>query len=391
MSTKVEISAQSEELKKIITAQQERLEFFEEQTRLLAIRNGLMQQNIKKIKDDNFALQKLLEFRGKTYTSLKNKIDEVQKSLSEEKLSTQVLETEIAERENIIAVLKEDIQVLYNEFQNNKAEIKNISEVLNETRNNLRRKNYEIKKVQNILDKKSAEVENLNLKSQQQDKKLKMLYNSNVRLGQENQQQKSALKLKQNSLNYATEELADKNFEIGRLENELQTLGGRLKDQDDYIQILESQSEHSDNQIFANEDLHQLLVQMIEETTFELDIMSPWINSTVLNSDLLERISSLLYKGITVKIVYGTSSTDKKSAKTDKFVRRLHNHYFRDFENFKTKKIETHGKIFICDEKYYVLTSMNPLSNDGSLWEEIGEKSTNIKNLKEYRKKYFNF
>ena len=62
---------------------------------------------------------------------------------------------------------------------------------------------------------------------------------------------------------------------------------------------------------------------------------------------------------------------------------------------------DSHAKLFIVDDEYYVLSSMNFLSYKGSgsvyngqsrdKWEEIGEKSKNKRNLNIYREKFFDF
>ena len=156
------------------------------------------------------------------------------------------------------------------------------------------------------------------------------------------------------------------------------------------------ENERSKNKIFSNKELHKLLVRTLENAKKEVDIMSPWVTWKIYKK-LRKKILDLLEKGVVIKIAYGienskvsNNSASDKNKTTEELIEELKNE-FAQFSNFRIQKISSHGKIFICDSVYYVLTSMNPLSNDGSLWEEIGEQSRNLKNLEEYRKKYFDF
>lgn len=173
----------------------------------------------------------------------------------------------------------------------------------------------------------------------------------------------------------------------------LTNLRERFADQDEYIRQLET--ERSQNRIYTNGKLHELLRNTLNDAKAEVDIMSPWVNFRIVNYDLQEKIERLLKRGVVIKLAYGIGndgygdgrSRNEQVQQTVEILQRK----FSRYENFRVKKISSHGKIFICDDKFYVLTSMNPLSNDGTNWEEIGELSTNRENLIEYRKKYFMF
>ncbi len=173
----------------------------------------------------------------------------------------------------------------------------------------------------------------------------------------------------------------------------LTNLRERLADQDEYIRQLET--ERSQNRIYTNGKLHELLRNTLNDAKVEVDIMSPWVNFRIVNYDLQDKIERLLKRGVVIKLAYGIGNDEYGNAKArneqvQQTVEILQRKFSR-YENFRVKKISSHGKIFICDDKFYVLTSMNPLSNDGTSWEEIGELSTNRENLIEYRKKYFMF
>ena len=69
---------------------------------------------------------------------------------------------------------------------------------------------------------------------------------------------------------------------------------------------------------------------------------------------------------------------------------------FGNYPNFKMKCTNTHEKLFICDERFYVLSSLNILSfkadyNGDDNRKESGEASNNVSLIREYRKLWFNF
>ena len=142
----------------------------------------------------------------------------------------------------------------------------------------------------------------------------------------------------------------------------------------------------------------------LNEAKIELDIFSPWMNAYVCDKKFMEKISRLLNQGVKVKIRYGIANDNSanrngqnnRSDTTEKIARQLHEN-FGDKEGFSLYRDNSHAKLFICDDKYYVLSSFNVLSFKGAyeknpeLRREIGEYSSNQKNLMLYRKKYFNF
>ena len=66
------------------------------------------------------------------------------------------------------------------------------------------------------------------------------------------------------------------------------------------------------------------------------------------------------------------------------------------YPNFKMLLDNSHAKLFICDDKFYVISSFNILSFKGDydgqdMRRELGEYSTNKQILERYRKQYFDF
>ena len=154
------------------------------------------------------------------------------------------------------------------------------------------------------------------------------------------------------------------------------------------------------NYIVRNRTIRNEFNKALQIATEELDIISAWINFKVVNENLQQSFENLLRHGVTIKILYGIgdmgiSTTDSRNRRTNEVAAHLKSR-FSHYPNFKMKCINTHDKLFICDEKFYVHSSMNILSftadyDNGDMREEGGEVSNNLQLIREYRHLLFNF
>ena len=308
---------------------------------------------LQKVLEDNKAKENELENLIESITSLKNINEKLNSEVQKGKSKLDELKFNFAKSESEIKKLSAD-----NQIKNSK--IQEIVSKVEDAQNSLMQKNSEL----TDMTKRTVQLEENN-----------NILNINI------QKSKIEFSRMQKQLEKNQKELEQRESENEKLISENE----RLK------KILENERKKSSNEIFTNSGIHDILMNAIKDAKSELDIMSPWVASRILDlTRLTDKIRQLLEKGVKVKIAYGTDSDDPRAVATDYNVQELKRE-LQGYKNFRTKNISSHGKLFICDEKYYVLTSMNPLSNDGTLWEEIGEKSYNGKNLREYREKYFNF
>lgn len=154
------------------------------------------------------------------------------------------------------------------------------------------------------------------------------------------------------------------------------------------------------NYIVRNQTIRHEFDKALVESAVELDIISAWMNFYVVNWAMQRKFEQLLKRGVTIKILYGIGDMTPETAndrnkKTLDVARQLQER-FSDYPNFKMKCIDTHEKLFICDEKFYVNSSMNILSFSGDYSgtdkrEEGGEASNNVKLIREYRRILFDF
>ena len=131
------------------------------------------------------------------------------------------------------------------------------------------------------------------------------------------------------------------------------------------------------NKLLKNDEIRKVLVKTFKVAEQEIDIISPWANYIVMNS-LKNDIRAAIERGVTIKIIYGIgnfNSTnqkdgDKRNALTEKVLKE----YAKEFSSsnrFKIYKGNTHIKLLICDNKYYVQGSYNFLSFDGKYTEDV--------------------
>lgn len=168
------------------------------------------------------------------------------------------------------------------------------------------------------------------------------------------------------------------------------------------------------NQILDVKGLTEAFHKGIKEAATEIDIRAPFLGSEFKSDYFKDELAKALKRGCVVKIDYGLYDQERESKKTrsahsqSKDTVKNYRDRINEYKNDRrfapyiaSKKLlfnfsDSHGKLFIVDEQYYILSSMNMLSNIGSKskgkpWEEIGELSTDIENLKVYRTKFFAF
>lgn len=191
------------------------------------------------------------------------------------------------------------------------------------------------------------------------------------------------------------EELKLKDEQINELLKKMRS------EQDEFIRNVEEINSLKNNKILKDNAIKDVFNNSLILVKKELDIISPWLNTGVVNTKMINNFEQLLKKGVIIKIIYGigdeNSINDNRNQRTNNTIYMLKEH-FKDYSNFKTMRKNTHAKLFICDDEYYVLTSFNILSFDYSYEKniynkrnEIGEQSFNKEILNKYRSQYFNF
>lgn len=153
-----------------------------------------------------------------------------------------------------------------------------------------------------------------------------------------------------------------------------------------------------------DKEIRDKFIKAFSDAKYEFNIASPWMNNYVVNNELISKMESLLTRGTSIKIAYGieensyNSKMDNKNTNSDRIAQKLKERFDIYGDKFTIKKVNSHNKLLICDESYYLETSFNLLSFAGEYDEnskdtrgEGATYSTNLEVIKDLRNRYFNF
>ena len=199
---------------------------------------------------------------------------------------------------------------------------------------------------------------------------------------------------------FGNRELLEKEEKIREENNNLNKLIIEMREKNgDLVTKLQKRSK---NKLIKNAEIKMYFNKALNEATSEIDIFSPWLGYGVVNDVFKNKIGRLLSKGVIVKIRYGIEqdgyklSKDSRDTTSDNIADQLRER-FKQYSNFKIQRNNSHAKLMICDNNYYIITSFNFLSFKGEYKKnqktrgEIGEYSISQDNIIEYRQEYFNF
>ncbi|OPJ63906.1 phospholipase D-like domain-containing protein [Clostridium chromiireducens] len=157
-----------------------------------------------------------------------------------------------------------------------------------------------------------------------------------------------------------------------------------------------------------NREIRDHFIKAFSDAKHELNIASPWMNNYVVNENLIEMMEGLLTRGGAIKIIYGIGENSSsyhfkrensnKNKNSDRIAKKLEEKFKHYGNRFKIRKVNSHNKLLICDESYYIETSFNLLSFSGEYdsdskdtRDEGATFSTNTEVIKDLRSRYFNF
>lgn len=133
---------------------------------------------------------------------------------------------------------------------------------------------------------------------------------------------------------------------------------------------------------------HPLLMDAIETATNRLLIISPWIRRDVVNEHFIEKLAECLDRGVTTYIGYGIGDRDKNK-EIDRECQRDLSRLASAYTNFRFLRLgNTHAKILLKDDAYFVVSSFNWLSFRGDprrpFREELGNMVSIPKMIEEF-------
>ena len=155
-----------------------------------------------------------------------------------------------------------------------------------------------------------------------------------------------------------------------------------------------------------NEELRDVFIKMFDWAKKEICILSPWINEAVVDPIFVDKMERALARGVSIRIVYGIGdfnsnqkkkkNDDARNIRTEKVATELKNRFSHYGKKFAMHRSNTHGKLLICDDLFYVMTSFNFLSFTGDykgqdVREEIGDYSEDKGMIALYKDRHFAF
>lgn len=178
-----------------------------------------------------------------------------------------------------------------------------------------------------------------------------------------------------------------------------------IKECNSLIQELER---NSTNERLNVEGLKKEFYQAFDIAQKEIDIYVPNLGYSVFQTEFFKgKVFSALQRGCVIKIRCGHvdeadhAGREKLKQHIKKFVTDKRFHEFYKNRQLRFQLDDSHAKLLLVDNSYYLISSMNFLSNPGEdmmykgelrhRWEELGEKSQNKTNLLAYRGEFFNF
>jgi len=141
------------------------------------------------------------------------------------------------------------------------------------------------------------------------------------------------------------------------------------------------------------------MINLIIESRVQLNICSPWITENVVDKELINLFELALERGVIIKILYGISdgsqSNESKMYNTEKVAKEMKHTFSCYGQNFRMERTNTHCKLLISDENFFVEGSYNFLSFKGKYDKNTRNESAiyckDIGMLKELRESYFSF
>ncbi|MEH7749114.1 hypothetical protein V7659_29485 [Neobacillus drentensis] len=197
----------------------------------------------------------------------------------------------------------------------------------------------------------------------------------------------------QQDIQTSLEQIKEKSNELATIDVIRELLMENMKEMDHSIDMRHIQ----------NHEIKHYFYRALDEAKHEVCIISPWISDWVVkDSEMETRFEKLLTNGVNIKILFGINGNsssfknDQRGERTAQVVQDLKRKYTKKRHTGKLQfgKVNSHYKLFICDDDFFVESSMNILSNKGDYgngfkWHEGGTYSEHQKTLITLKNIYF--
>ena len=146
---------------------------------------------------------------------------------------------------------------------------------------------------------------------------------------------------------------------------ERERLRAELQEKERQLEVLSG----GEARLVRTEQHRPMLFDAARTAVAELTIVSAWVNSRTLDEDLCLALTGAINRGVTVRIAWGFGTRgerDRNRVKGDKALADLRKMVPKAHRcRLIVKRIETHEKFVICDDRFCVWGSFNWLSYRG--------------------------
>jgi len=350
---------------------------------------------------------------------LKKRIKELELELSSVYKYNADLENKVKKLEIIIQEDYKKIEDLEFKINTNNRTLDERNHILNQQQNDINQMVNTINQLKQELDNAQGDkalVENLTEKLSIAENQCNLLVNEH----KQSQLEKEELLKENKYLANAKEEAirekeaaVNEKQEIQRLLDEEKEENKKLRHEmalmkqtyEAEVQRIEAQKSEN-SQILRNNKIKIAFKQGLQSAKYEVCIISPWVKEYIIDhyeSDFYR----LAKNKVKLKIIYGigSNSQSKKYEEENREKLEESKHAVDKIKEIFTKRKcgnlvsvdvrDSHAKLFIVDDEWYLLGSMNLLSFDYSSKtdhrEELAEKIYNPKKIEAYKKLFFNF
>ncbi|WP_164726534.1 phospholipase D-like domain-containing protein [Veillonella ratti] len=351
--------------------------------------------------------------------NLKKRIKELELELSSVYKYNADLQNKVKKLEMIIQEDYKKIEDLEFKINTNNRTLDERNHILNQQQNDINQMVNTINQLKQELENAQGDkalVENLTEKLSIAENQCNLLVNEHKRSLLEKDELLKENKYLANAREEAIrekEEAVTEKQEIQKLLEEEKEENKKLRHEmaimkqsfEDEVQRIEAQKIEN-AQILRNKEIAVAFREGLHSAEHEICIISPWVTEKVVNSYLNE-FKRLAKNRVSVKIIFGMGKDSKIKQYAEENERKLINsrkaieiieNVFKseNCENlFSTFERNTHAKLFLVDDKWYLVGSMNLLSfnykNKKDKREELVEKIFNSKKIDAYKELFFYF